>query len=59
MKLLKDILEAWKAEVEKKPPTMSLEQAYETLNLAKGQGGSVLALPLCSILIHHLMCSNI
>ena len=39
MKLLKDILEAWKAEVEKKPPTMSLEEAYETLNMAKGVRG--------------------
>ena len=39
VKLLKDILEAWKAEVEKKPPSMSLEEAYETLNLAKGAGG--------------------
>ena len=39
VKLLKDILEAWKAEVEKKPPTMSLDEAYETLNLPKGVGG--------------------
>ena len=39
MKLLKDILEAWKAEVEKKPPTMSIEDAYDTLNLPKGVGG--------------------
>ncbi|KAH3718782.1 hypothetical protein DPMN_061589, partial [Dreissena polymorpha] len=39
VKLLKDILEAWKKEVEKKPPTMSIEQAYEVLNLEKGVGG--------------------
>ena len=39
MKLLKDILEAWKAEVEKKPPSMSVEEAYETLHLQKGVGG--------------------
>ena len=39
VKLLKDILEAWKAEVEKKPPSMSVEDAYEVLNLARGEGG--------------------
>ena len=39
MKLLKDILEAWKAEVEKKPPSMSIEDAYEVLHLARGEGG--------------------
>ncbi|KAK3083199.1 hypothetical protein FSP39_016526 [Pinctada imbricata] len=39
VKLLKDILEAWKKEVEKKPPTMSIDQAYEVLNLKKGVGG--------------------
>ena len=39
VKLLKDILEAWKAEVEKKPPSMSIEEAYETLHLPKGVGG--------------------
>lgn len=39
VKLLKNILEAWKAEVEKKPPSMSLEEAYETLHLPKGVGG--------------------
>lgn len=39
VKLLKDILEAWKKEVEKKPPTMSIDEAYEVLNLAKGVGG--------------------
>ncbi|KAK0045772.1 dnaJ subfamily C member 13-like isoform X1 [Biomphalaria pfeifferi] len=39
VRLLKDILDAWKKEVEKKPPTMSLEEAYNVLNLAKGTGG--------------------
>ncbi|EMP31570.1 DnaJ like protein subfamily C member 13 [Chelonia mydas] len=38
VKLLKDTLEAWKKEVEKKPPTMSTDDAYEVLNLPKGQG---------------------
>ena len=41
VKLLKDILEAWKAEVEKKPPTMSLEEAYTVLKLPKGANGWV------------------
>ncbi|KAG7262176.1 hypothetical protein CRUP_034712 [Coryphaenoides rupestris] len=36
--LLKDTLEAWKREVEKKPPSMSVDDAYEVLNLPKGQG---------------------
>ncbi|XP_035660587.1 dnaJ homolog subfamily C member 13-like isoform X3 [Branchiostoma floridae] len=39
VKLLKDILEAWKSEVEKKPPSMSVEEAYDVLNLPKGEGG--------------------
>lgn len=39
IKLLKDILEAWKKEVEKKPPTMSIDEAYSVLNLSKGTGG--------------------
>uniref|UniRef100_A0A3B4AKL4 Uncharacterized protein n=1 Tax=Periophthalmus magnuspinnatus TaxID=409849 RepID=A0A3B4AKL4_9GOBI len=38
VKLLKDTLEAWKKEVEKKPPSMSVDDAYEVLNLPKGQG---------------------
>ncbi|XP_048827820.1 dnaJ homolog subfamily C member 13 isoform X4 [Brienomyrus brachyistius] len=38
VKLLKDALEAWKREVEKKPPSMSIDDAYEVLNLPKGQG---------------------
>lgn len=35
VKLLKDILDAWKDEVEKKPPTLSTEEAYEVLRLSK------------------------
>ncbi|XP_039252268.2 dnaJ homolog subfamily C member 13-like isoform X1 [Styela clava] len=38
IKLLKDVLEAWKKEVEKKPPTMSEDDAYEVLRLPKNQG---------------------
>uniref|UniRef100_A0A6I8R119 DnaJ heat shock protein family (Hsp40) member C13 n=1 Tax=Xenopus tropicalis TaxID=8364 RepID=A0A6I8R119_XENTR len=38
VKLLKDTLEAWKKEVEKKPPTMSIDDAYEVLGLSRGQG---------------------
>uniref|UniRef100_A0AAR2LFU3 J domain-containing protein n=1 Tax=Pygocentrus nattereri TaxID=42514 RepID=A0AAR2LFU3_PYGNA len=38
VKLLKDTLEAWKREVEKKPPSMSVDDAYEVLNLPTGQG---------------------
>ena len=41
VKLLKDILEAWKKEVEKKPPSMSIDDAYDVLNLKKGVGGYV------------------
>ncbi|XP_064598102.1 dnaJ homolog subfamily C member 13-like isoform X2 [Liolophura sinensis] len=39
VRLLKDILDAWKKEVEKKPPTMSIEEALEVLKLDKGVGG--------------------
>ncbi|XP_053386463.1 dnaJ homolog subfamily C member 13-like isoform X2 [Mercenaria mercenaria] len=39
VRLLKDILEAWKKEVEKKPSTMSIEEAYQVLNLKTGDGG--------------------
>ncbi|XP_054277797.1 dnaJ homolog subfamily C member 13-like isoform X1 [Macrosteles quadrilineatus] len=35
--LLKDVLQLWKAEVEKKPPEMSVDDAYEALGLARGQ----------------------
>lgn len=38
VKLLKDTLEAWKKEVEKKSPSMSVDDAYEVLNLPIGQG---------------------
>uniref|UniRef100_A0A2K6E1C6 DnaJ heat shock protein family (Hsp40) member C13 n=1 Tax=Macaca nemestrina TaxID=9545 RepID=A0A2K6E1C6_MACNE len=38
VKLLKDTLDAWKKEVEKKPPMMSIDDAYEVLNLPQGQG---------------------
>lgn len=38
VKLLKDTLDAWKKEVEKKPPTMSIEDAYDVLGLPKEQG---------------------
>ena len=41
VKLLKDVLEEWKREVEKKPPEMSVDQAYDTLGLPTGVGGSV------------------
>ncbi|KAF5295196.1 hypothetical protein FQA39_LY13201 [Lamprigera yunnana] len=34
IKLLKDVLEAWKSEVEKKPPTMTVEDAYKSLGLS-------------------------
>ncbi|XP_055340824.1 dnaJ homolog subfamily C member 13-like [Paramacrobiotus metropolitanus] len=36
VKLLKDVLEAWKKEVEKKPPTMSVDDAYDVLGVKKG-----------------------
>jgi len=39
VKLLKEILEAWKDEVERKPPSMSIEEAYKVLNLPLQQGG--------------------
>ncbi|KAG8290158.1 DnaJ sub C member 13 [Homalodisca vitripennis] len=35
--LLKDVLELWKMEVEKKPPEMSVDDAYEALELARGE----------------------
>lgn len=35
VKLLKDVLEAWKQEVGKKPPVISLDEAYETLGLKR------------------------
>ena len=41
VKLLKDVLEEWKREVDKKPPEMSVDQAYDTLGLKTGVGGYV------------------
>ena len=38
IRLLKDILDAWKVEVEKKPPDMSIDEAYEVLHLPRGEG---------------------
>lgn len=37
MKLLKDVLDAWKKEVEKKPPIMSVDDAYRVLGLQSGK----------------------
>lgn len=34
---MKDVLELWKVEVEKKPPEMSVDDAYEALSLERGQ----------------------
>lgn len=31
--LLRNVLEAWKSEVEKKPPIMTVEEAYKKLEL--------------------------
>ena len=33
VKLLKDILEAWKMEVEKKPPELKLDDAFDILKI--------------------------
>ena len=38
VKLLKDVLEEWKKEVDKKPPEMSVDEAYDTLGLKTGVG---------------------
>ncbi|XP_011314514.1 dnaJ homolog subfamily C member 13 isoform X3 [Fopius arisanus] len=35
--LLKDVLDAWKKEVEKKPPIMTVDEAYRVLGLQTGQ----------------------
>ncbi|XP_015609793.1 dnaJ homolog subfamily C member 13 isoform X2 [Cephus cinctus] len=37
VKLLKDVLDAWKKEVEKKPPAMTVDDAYKVLGLPSGQ----------------------
>ncbi|XP_063990666.1 dnaJ homolog subfamily C member 13 isoform X4 [Diachasmimorpha longicaudata] len=34
--LLKDVLDAWKKEVEKKPPVMTVDEAYKVLGLVTG-----------------------
>lgn len=36
IQLLRDVLEAWKAEVERKPPEMSVDDAYQALGLTRG-----------------------
>ena len=41
VKLLKDVLDEWKQEVDKKPPEMSVDEAYTKLGLKKGVGGYV------------------
>ncbi|XP_046397209.1 dnaJ homolog subfamily C member 13 [Ischnura elegans] len=40
VELLREILEAWRAEVEKKPPTMSIEEAYKVLGLERNAAKS-------------------
>jgi len=55
VRLLKDTLEAWKAEVEKKPPTMSITDAYETLELPTGIGQYVIVLSYLSEIIMILL----
>ncbi len=47
--MLKDVLLEWKKEVEKKPPEMSVDQAYDTLGLKTGVGGYV---PNCVKYMH-------
>lgn len=37
MQLLKDVLDAWKREVEKKPPLMTVDEAYKQLGLPSGK----------------------
>ncbi|XP_046608377.1 dnaJ homolog subfamily C member 13 isoform X1 [Neodiprion virginianus] len=37
VRLLKDVLDAWKKEVEKKPPVMTVDDAYRVLGLAGGK----------------------
>eukprot|EP00051_Salpingoeca_urceolata_P002050 m.46532 g.46532 ORF g.46532 m.46532 type:complete len:2282 (+) comp11866_c0_seq1:73-6918(+) len=41
VELLKDIFDAWKVEVEKKPATMSSDEAYETLGLSSEAGQQI------------------
>lgn len=35
--MLKDVLDAWKKEVEKKPPIMTVDDAYKVLGLPSGK----------------------
>eukprot|EP00039_Didymoeca_costata_P023981 m.8876 g.8876 ORF g.8876 m.8876 type:complete len:2271 (-) comp3968_c0_seq1:482-7294(-) len=42
IQLLKDVLDAWKVEVDKKPETMSVDEAYETLGLKVEGGGAAI-----------------
>lgn len=37
MRLLKDVLDTWKKEVEKKPPLMTVDEAYKVLQLTNGK----------------------
>lgn len=37
VQLLKDVLDAWKKEVEKKPPLMTVDEAYRQLGLPIGK----------------------
>lgn len=37
VQLLKDVLDAWKKEVEKKPPLMTVDEAYRVLGLPIGK----------------------
>lgn len=37
VRLLKDVLEAWRREVEKKPPSMTAAEAYAALGLDQSQ----------------------
>ena len=39
VRLLKDILEAWKKEVEKKPSSLTLEEAYDILKVKRDPSG--------------------
>ena len=39
VRLLKDILEAWKKEVEKKPSTLTLDEAYDILKVKRDTAG--------------------
>ena len=41
VQLLKDVLEAWKKETEKKPPSMSVEDAYAVLGVGKKDGRDI------------------